>query len=166
MSNTHTLPAGTPANSAGTLRLSVHLPEDWSPVKALTAIADRSNEYGRACVGVCPAQQEARFRDLSMMLISEALRVNELLALQADAIATAQEALARVSLGLAPERHAADTLPPVRLVPGQYYTPEARHAAAREARHDSAAAQARRTQALEALDSLAHTLRLNVFPTR
>jgi hypothetical protein len=143
-----------------------HIPEDWTPVSALCAIADESSAYGKVCVGVCPAQQESRFRELSLRLILETGRINELMRRQADAIATAQAALARVALGLAPERIARDNteLPPERLTPGQYYALEARLAAAADARHDSAAAIARRRAGLEALDLLSFTLRQDCFP--
>lgn len=141
-----------------------HLPEDWSPVNALCAIADESSAYAKRCEGVCPAQNEARFRELSIRLILEAGRVNELMRLQAEAISTAQEALARAALGLAPERHARDA--EERLTPGAYYTLEARLAAAADARHDIAAAVARRREGVEALDLLSFTLRQNCFPQR
>ena len=164
--NTHTLSGGSPENlPAGTPAIEpmrFHIPEDWSPVSALCAIADESSAFGKRCEGVCPAQQEARFRELSIRLILETGRINELMRRQADAIATAQAALARVALGLAPERHARDD--GERLTPGQYYALEARLAAASEARHDAAAAIAQRRAGLEALDLLAFTLRQDCFP--
>ena len=151
-----------PPESSGIEPMRFFIPEDWSPVSALCAVADESSAFGKRCEGVCPAQQEARFRELSIRLILETGRLNELMRRQAEAIATAQEALARVALGLAPERHARDDSE--RLTPGQYYALEARLAAASEARHDSAAAIAQRRAGLEALDLLAFTLRRDCFP--
>ena len=155
-----------PPESSGIEPMRFFIPEDWTPVSALCAIADESSAYGKRCEGVCPAQQEARFRELSLRLILETGRLNELMRRQAEAIATAQEALARVSLGLAPERIARDNmeLPPERLTPGAYYALEARLAAAADSRHDSAAAIARRRAGVEALDLLAYTLRQDCFP--
>ena len=151
-----------PPESSGINLMRFHIPEDWSPVSALCAVADESSAYGKLCVGVCPAQQEARFRELSLRLILETGRLNELMRRQAEAIATAQAALARVALGLAPERHARDG--GERLTPGQYYALEARLSAASEARHDAAAAIAQRRAGLEALDLLAYTLTQDCFP--
>jgi hypothetical protein len=151
-----------PPETSGISPLRFHIPDDWSPVSALCEVADLSSAYGKACEKVCPAQQEMRFRELSMRLILETGRINELMRRQAEAIATAQEALARVALGLAPERQARDD--GERLTPGQYYTLEARMSAAADARHDSAAAIARRRAGLEALDLLSLTLRRDCFP--
>jgi len=164
--NTHTLSGGSPENLPAGIPainpLRFHIPEDWSPVPALCAIADTASAYGKACEKVCPAQQEARFRDLALSLILETGRLNELMRRQALAIHTAQEALARVALGLAPERHARDA--EERLTPGAYYAVEARLAAAADARHDAAAAIARRRAGCEALDLLSFTLRQDCFP--
>jgi hypothetical protein len=151
-----------PPETSGISPLRFHIPDDWTPVSALCAVADESSAYGKRCEGVCPAQQEARFRELSMRLILETGRINEVMRRQAEAIATAQAALARVALGLAPERHARED--GERLTPGQYYTLEARMSAAADARHDSAAAIARRRAGLEALDLLSFTLRQDCFP--
>jgi hypothetical protein len=146
--------------------LSIHLPEDYHPVNAIVRIADEAATYARTTeerpTAYCPAQQESRFRNINHGLLMEAMRLNELMRQQRDAIAEAQAALSAVALAF-PERHARSA-PVERLTPGAYHSPEARAAAAAEARHDSAAVNAQRTKALEALDLLAFNLRRDIFP--
>jgi hypothetical protein len=120
----------SPEASGSTINLTVHIPDDWNPVRAMGAICDLSSDYGRACEGVCPAQQEARFRDISLRLVTEAMRTNELLRRQQEALNAAKAALALAKDSLATPAQ------PQRLLPGHYYPLSVRLDAAAAAAHN------------------------------